>query len=143
MHDEAPKEMETQKNNSIIDLGKSLSGEKSRSSLTDKEIYDYLKNHYVHMKGDTLFKKLVTKKSLSFFLSFKMKWLEENRWLVYSKELEGCLCKFCVLFDEKDSNQGICVKRAFQDVCKPEKIREHAEAKHYNENVTLAHNFVM
>ena len=49
------------------------------------------------MKGDTLFKKLVTKKSSSFFLSFKMKWLEENPWLVYSKELEGGLCKFLCL----------------------------------------------
>ena len=95
------------------------------------------------MKGDTLFKKLATKKSSSFFLSFKMKLLEENLWLVYSKELEGGLCKFCILFDEKDSNRGILVKRAFQDVGKPEKIREYAEAKYHNENVTLAHNFVM
>ena len=91
MHDEAPKEMETQKNNSIIDLGKSLSGEKSRSSLTDKEIYDYLKNYHVPMKGDSLFKKLVTnfleKTCSSFFLLFKMKWLEENLWLAYSKEI--------------------------------------------------------
>ena len=70
--------METQENNSVIDLGKLLSGEKSRSNLTDKEIYDYLKNHHVPMKGDTLFKKLVTKKSSSFVLSFKMKWMEEN-----------------------------------------------------------------
>ena len=82
MHDEAPKEMETQKNNSITDLGKLLTGEKSRSSLTDKEIYDYLKNYHVPMKGDSLFKKLVTnfleKTCFSFFLPFKMKWLEEN-----------------------------------------------------------------
>ena len=63
--------METQENNSVIDLGKLLSGEKSRSNLTDKEIYDYLKNHHVPMKGDTLFKKLVSKKSSSFFPSFK------------------------------------------------------------------------
>ena len=62
--------METQKNNSIIDLGKLLIGEKSRSSLTDKEIYDYLKNHHVPMKADTLFKKLVTKKGSSFFSLF-------------------------------------------------------------------------
>ena len=132
-----------QKNNSIIDLGKLLIGEKSRSSLTDKEIYEYLKNHHVSMKGDTLFKKLVTRKSSSFFLSFKRKWLEENPWLVYSKELERALCKSCVLFNEKDSNRGIFVKRAFQDVGKPEKIREHSEAKYHNENVTLANNFVM
>ena len=70
VHDEAPKKMETQKNNSVIDLGKLFSGEKSRSSLTDKEIYDYLKNHHVPMKGDTLFKKLVTKKEFVFFSLF-------------------------------------------------------------------------
>ena len=114
MHDEAPKEMERQKNNSVIDLGKLLSGEKSRSSLTDKKIYDYLKNHHVPMRVDTLFKRLVKKKSSSFFLSFKMKWLEENLWLVYSKELEGGLCKFCAFFDEKDSNRGIFVKEYFK-----------------------------
>ena len=95
------------------------------------------------MKGDTLFKKLLTKKSLSFFLSFKMKVLEENPWLVYSKESEGGLCKFCVLFHEKDLNRGIFVKRAFQDVGKPEKISKHAKAKYHSENVTLAHNFVI
>ena len=50
-----------------------------------------------------------------------------NPWLVYSKELKGGLCKFYVLFDEKDSNQDIFVKRAFQDVGKPEKIREHTK----------------
>ena len=72
-----------------------------------------------------------------------MVWLEENPWLVYSKELERGLCKFCVLFKEKDSNRGTFVKRLFQDLGKPEKIREHAEAKYHNENVTLAHKFVM
>ena len=50
-----------------------------------------------------------------------------NPWLVYSKELEGGLCKCYVLFDEKDSNQDIFVKRAFQNVGKPEKIREHTK----------------
>ena len=139
--------METQKNNSITDLGKLLTGEKSRSSLTGKEIYDYLKNYHVPMKGDSLFKNLVTnffeKTCFSFFLLFKMKWLEENLWLVYSKEIQGGLSKFCVLFDGKDSNRGIFVKRAFQDVGKPEKIRQHAKAKYHNEKVTLALNFVM
>ena len=47
------------------------------------------------------------------------------------------------MFDEKDSNRGLFVKKAFQDVGKPGKIREYTEAKYHNENVTLAHNFVM
>ena len=72
-----------------------------------------------------------------------MKWLEENPWLIYSKELDEGLCKFCDLFDEKYSNQGIFVKRAIQDVRKPGKIKEHSEAKCHNKNVILAHNFVM
>ena len=66
VHDEAPKEIETQKNNSIIDLGKLLSGEKSRLSLTDKEIYDYLKNHHVLMKGDYSLQKNCNKKEFIF-----------------------------------------------------------------------------
>ena len=41
------------------------------------------------------------------------------------------------------TNRGVFVKRAFQDVGKPGKIREHTEAKYCNENVTLAHDFVM
>ena len=39
------------------------------SRLTDKEIYDYLKNHHVFMKCHSLFKKLVAKKSSSFLFS--------------------------------------------------------------------------
>ena len=79
MHHDAPKEMETQKNNSITDLGKLLTGEKSRSSLTDKEIYDYLKKYHVPMKGDGLFKKLVTnflKRHVCLFFSL-LRW---NDW---------------------------------------------------------------
>ena len=57
--------METRKNKSIIDLAKLLSGEKSRSSLTDKEIYNYIKNYHVPMKRDTLI--TYSKKSPSFF----------------------------------------------------------------------------
>ena len=47
------------------------------------------------------------------------------------------------MFDGKDSNLGIFVKRAFQGVGKSEKNREHAEAKYYNEKVTLAINLVV
>ena len=39
--------------------------------------------------------------------------------------------------------EAYSLKEPSQDVGKPEKIREHAEAKYRNENVTLAHNFVM
>ena len=53
------------------------------------------------------------------------------------------MCKFCVFFHGKVSNRDIFVKGAFQDFGKPGTIREHAEAKYHNENVTLSHNFVM
>ena len=70
MYDEAPKEIETQKSNSVIDLVKFLYGEKNRSSLTDKEIHDYLKNHHVPMKGDTRLQKTCNQKDFVFFSLF-------------------------------------------------------------------------
>ena len=56
-----------------------------------------------------------------------MKWLEENPWLYTVRNLREVYASFCVLFDGKDSNRGTFVKRAFQDVGKPEKIREHTK----------------
>ena len=40
-------------------------------------------------------------------------------------------------------NRGIFIKRPFEDVGKPEITWEHTEGKYHNENMTLAHNFVM
>ena len=43
------------------------------------------------------------------------------------------MCKACILFDKADEiNRKIFVKRAYQDLKKPEKILEHAQAKYHN-----------
>lgn len=57
-----------------------------------------------------------------------MNCLDNNPWIAYSKELEGRLCRGCILFDpvENNVNQGIFVKRAFRDFSEAGKIREHA-----------------
>ena len=54
-----------------------------------------------------------------------MNCLDNNPLIVYSKELEGRLCRGCILFDlvENNVNQGIFVKRAFRDFSEAGKIR--------------------
>ena len=66
-------------------------------------------------------------------LTYQLSWLTSKSWHVYSKELEGGLCKACVLFDENSGSKlrGRFVKTAFQDVGKSEKISEH-ESKDYH-----------
>ena len=57
-----------------------------------------------------------------FHLTFKHEWLTNHPWHVYNKELDGSLCKACVLFDKSEKNRGIFVKNVFQKVSKREKI---------------------
>ena len=66
-----------------------------------------------------------------------MNWLDDNPWLVYSKEWEGGLCKACFLFDpaKNNVNREIFVKRAFRDFSKPEKIKEHAQTQYHNKTI--------
>ena len=76
-------------------------------------------------------------------LRFKHKWLKDNSWHVYSKELKGGLCKACILFDKADEvNRVIFVKRAYQDLNKPEKILEHAQTNCYNDAMICAKKFI-
>lgn len=57
-----------------------------------------------------------------------MNCLDNNPLIVYSKELEGRLCRGCILFDpvENNVNQGIFVKRVFRNFSEAGKIRQHA-----------------
>ena len=51
---------------------------------------------------------------------------------MYSAHLNGGLCNVCVLFDDPDvKNRGIFVKKAFQDLSKPEKVKEHNNLQYY------------
>ena len=66
----------------------------------------------------------------------------DNSWYVHSKELKGGLCKACILFDKADEvNRGIFVKRAYQNLNKPEKILEHTQTKYHNDAMIRAQQF--
>ena len=73
-----------------------------------------------------------------------MNWLDENPWLVYSKESKGGLWKTCILFDPVENNVNRCifVKREFRDFSKPEKIRGHAQTQYHNEVILRAQDFL-
>ena len=102
--------------------------------MTQDQIYRYFKHQKIPSENEDLFKKQEKQAGKTFVLRFKHKWLKDNSWHVYSKELKGGLCKVCILFDKADEiNRGIFVKRAYQDLNKPEKVLEqHAQAKYHN-----------
>ena len=137
-------ELDAGKLSMIVDLADVISGIKRRKELKNDEIYQFYKNHFVPTKNDQLSHTVVTKKCSTYKLYFKMNWLDENSWLVYSKELEGGLCKACVLFDpvEDSVNRGIFVKKVFRDFGKPEKIREHGQTQYHNEAILRAQEFM-
>ena len=114
----------------IINLGKTIVNKVKRDTSTRDQIYGYFKHQKNPSENEDLFKKQVAKVGKTFVLRFKHKWLKDNSWHVYNKELRGGLCKACTLFDKADEvKRGIFVKRAYQDLNKPEKIPEHAQTK--------------
>ena len=53
------------------------------------------------------------------------------------------MCKACILFDKADEvNRGIFVKRAYQDLNKPEKIVKHAQTKYHIDAMIRAQQFI-
>ena len=61
---------------------------------------------------------------------------------MYSPHLNGGLCNVCVLFDDPDvKNRGIFVKKAFQDLSKPEKVKEHNYLQHHQAAMLKAQKF--
>ena len=107
------------------------------------QIYRYFKHQNIPLDNEDFSKKQVTKAGKTFVLWFKHKWLKENSWHVHSKELKGVLCKSCILFDKTNEiNREILVKRAYQDLNKPEKILEHVQAKYHNDPMTCTQQFI-
>ena len=99
--------------NDTIDLGKIIVNEDNGDTLTRHQIYRYLKHQKIPSENEDLFKKQETKAGKISVLCSKHKWLKDNSWHVYSKELNGGLCKACTLFDKADEvNREIFVKRA-------------------------------
>ena len=129
--------------NYTIDLGKIIVNEVKRDTLTRDQIYRYFKHQKTPSENEDLFKKQVAKAGKTFVLRFKHKWLKENSWHVYSKELKEGLCKACILFYKTDEiNGAISVKRTYQDLKKPEKILEHTQTKYHNDAMICAQQFI-
>ena len=75
-------------------------------------------------------------------LTYQLSWIQKNDWHVYSKELQGGLRKYCVLFDDDDTRQsGKFVKTVFQDIGKSE-IKEHQLTECHKRNAEKAKHFI-
>ena len=69
--------------------------------------------------------------------------IQKKDWHVYSKELQGVLCKYCVLFDDDDTQQrGKFVNTVFQDIGKSEKIKEHQLTEYRKRNAKKENTFI-
>ena len=111
-----------------IDLGKIIVNEVKRDTLARDQIYRYFKHKKNSFRKRRFIQETSNEGRQKFVLRFKHKWLKDNSWHVYSKELKGGLCKACILFDKADKiNSRIFVKRSYQDLNKPEKTLEHAQ----------------
>ena len=58
------------------------------------------------------------------YLTYQLSWFQNKPWHVYSKELQGDLCKVRVIFVQNSGSKprGKFIKTVFQDVVKSEKI---------------------
>ena len=75
-------------------------------------------------------------------LSYQLSWLQN--WHVYSKELQGGLCRVCIIFDENKTGalRGNFVKNAFQNLAKSEKIAEHEGTEYHQRSCEKAESFL-
>ena len=75
---------------------------------------------------------------------YQHSWLEERSWHVYSPELNGGLCKLCVLFDKphKKAQRGAFVASAFQKLQRSELIKAHAETDYHKAAVAQGSDFM-
>ena len=81
----------------ICDLAGIVTGRKVLSTLSDVK-YQYLTKHCCPTGKSSLFQKRVRKGGET-----KLSLIQKNDWHVYSKELQGALCKYCVLFNDDDT----------------------------------------
>ena len=88
--------------NTVMDLADIITGRKMCSKLTQDEKYRYYKNHFTPTKNNQLYQERVMKKGETFNLTFKHERLTDHPWHLYRKELDGSLCKACILFDNSE-----------------------------------------
>jgi hypothetical protein len=76
--------------------------------------------------------------------SFKLAWIKEYSWLVYSNELDGAFCKVCALFAKGRENLGILVNWPFTKLQKKSEVmKNHAKCDYHLEALEIAKNFKM
>ena len=94
-----------------FDLGQYI----SKTGVTDDEKYQMLTNPRVKISSYD-FKKDVLMKGKDRWV-FQQDWLSKYTWLVYSPQLKGGLCKYCILFKPtlKRGTFGAFMVKAQQD----------------------------
>ena len=88
--------------------------------LNHEKKYCYLTKDYYLKDQLSLLKKQCINEGKTKNLTYQLLWIQSKRWHVYSKELQGGLCKVCWLFDQISGyeSRGKFVKTLFQDVGK-------------------------
>ena len=130
--------------NSIFNLDDVITGRKIVSELTREEKYYCLTKHYYPKDQNSLFKKQCIKGGETKNSTYQLPWIQNKQWHVYSKELQGCLWKVCVLFDQNSGSKprGKFVKTVFQDVGKSEKITKHEFKEYHKDALEKAKDFL-
>ena len=103
--------------NSIFDLADVITGRKIVDELTCEEKNYYRTKHNCPKDQNSLFKNQCIKGGETKNLMYQYSWIQNKPRHVYSKELQGGLCKVCVLFDQNSGSKprGKFVKTVFQD----------------------------
>ncbi len=97
-------------------------------SISDANKYHLLKHHF---RPDAQYK---FPQDSSTKRSFQLKWLNNNNWLVYSKEMDGGFCLPCVLFATgyRAQDPGILVSRPLRNFGKALELLNKHRAKDYH-----------
>ena len=139
---ESPLDTESIINNrKIYDLAdfisKSHGGQEKHNvqSLNKDEKYQYLVKSKKCFDAEILITKSYTK-------SNKISWLDQYSWHMYIPHLNVALCNVCVLFNYPDvKNRSMFVKKAFQDLSKLEKVKEHNNLQYHKAAMFTARKF--
>ena len=86
--------------NFVFDLVDVITGRKIIS-----EKYYFLTKHYCPKDQNSLFKKQCIKGGETRSLTYQLSWIQNKPWYVYSKELQGGLCKVYVLFNQNSGSK--------------------------------------
>ncbi|XP_037534998.1 zinc finger MYM-type protein 1 [Nematolebias whitei] len=131
---------------SSYDIGKVIQATMSHTEIDEAinnmspgDKYMMLKNH-VKPGSDYIFPKTYTG---GCYRSFKLSWLQEFNWMVYSQNVDGVFCLGCSLFCTNRSAKGSFVTRPFTAwQKKAEKCREHQSSKYHQEALQLKDEFL-